>query len=97
VSFLFNPKERGITMQNETLKITGMTCDGCTSKVAHALKAVSGVHDVVVTLADGQAAVRYDESETSPEKMKLAVKGVGYDVDASNAVHAPASKGGHCG
>ena len=84
-------------MHNETLKITGMTCDGCTSKVAHALKAVSGVHDVVVTLADGLAVVRYDESETSPEKMKLAVKGAGYGVDASNAAHAQASKGGCCG
>lgn len=84
-------------MHNEILKITGMTCDGCTSKVAHALKAVSGVHDVVVTLADGQAAVRYDESETSPEKMKSAVKGAGYGVDASNAAHAQAPKGGHCG
>ena len=83
-------------MHNETLKISGMTCDGCTSKVAHALKAVSGVHDVVVTLADGQAAVRYDESETSPEKMTSAVKAAGYGVDVTNMAHGEHAKGGHC-
>ena len=84
-------------MHNENLKISGMTCDGCTSKVAHALKAVPGVHDAVVTLADGNAAVRYDETETSPDKMKMAVKGAGYGVDAATAVHGDHAKGGHCG
>ena len=84
-------------MHNETLKITGMTCEGCTSKVAHALKAVGGVHDVVVTLADGQAAVRYDESEASPEKIKSAVKAAGYGVDVTTTTHGEHAKGGHCG
>ena len=84
-------------MQTETLKVTGMTCDGCTSKVAHALKAVTGVHDVVVSLSDNTAAVRYDEHLTSPDRMKLAVKGAGYGVDASNAAHDQQSKGGCCG
>lgn len=84
-------------MHNETLKITGMTCDGCTSKVAHALKAVSGIHNVVVTLADGNAVVRYDERETSPEKMKSAVKAAGYGVDVTTAAHGEHAKGGHCG
>ena len=83
-------------MHNETLKITGMTCDGCTSKVAHALKAVSGVHDAVVTLANGQAAVRYDESETSPEKMQMAVKAAGYGVDNTSTPHGEHAKSGHC-
>ena len=33
-------------MQTELLKVTGMTCGGCTSNVTHALKAVPGVSDV---------------------------------------------------
>jgi copper chaperone CopZ len=32
-------------MQTEQLKVTGMTCGGCTSSVGHALKAVNGVND----------------------------------------------------
>lgn len=83
-------------MKNETLKVTGMTCDGCTSKVAHALKSVTGVHDVVVSLSDGEAAVRY-EHLTSPDQMKSAVKGAGYGVDVTNAAHGQKSPGGCCG
>ncbi|WP_197282328.1 heavy-metal-associated domain-containing protein, partial [Pseudomonas lini] len=48
-------------MQSETLNVTGMTCGGCASNVANALKAIPGVDDVVVSLSTGEAAVRYDE------------------------------------
>lgn len=84
-------------MQTETLKVTGMTCDGCTSKVAHALNAITGVHEVVVSLSSGEAAVRYDEHQTAPDQLKSAVKGAGYGVDLTNAPHAQPSKGGCCG
>jgi copper chaperone len=84
-------------MKNEILKVTGMTCDGCTSKVAHALQGVTGVHDVVVSLSDGEAAVRYDEHLASRDQMKSAVKGAGYGVDVTNAAHGQQSAGGCCG
>ena len=83
-------------MQTETLKVTGMTCDGCTSKVAHALNAIKGVHEVVVSLPEGQAAVRYNEHMTTPDQLKSAVKVAGYGVNAADAAHGQASKGGHC-
>jgi copper chaperone len=44
-------------MQTEHLMVTGMTCGGCTSKVSRALNALSGVEDVKVSLADGDATV----------------------------------------
>ena len=71
-------------MQTEHLKVTGMTCSGCTSTVTHALKAISGVGDVNVSLAAGEATVQYDERRTSPEQLKSAVKGAGYGVDTTN-------------
>ena len=83
-------------MQTETLKVTGMTCDGCTSKVAHALNAIAGVHEVVVSLSDGEAAVRYDEHLTAPDKLKSAVKGAGYGVNATNTIQKPQAKSGCC-
>lgn len=64
-------------MQTELLKIAGMTCGGCTSKVTRALKAVSGVSDVKVSLSAGEAGVQYDERLTSPEQLKSAVEGCG--------------------
>ena len=72
MQFLFNPHpmKGNISMKNETLNVTGMTCDGCTGKVAHALKALTGVHDIVVSLSAREAAVRYDEHLTSPDKLK---------------------------
>ena len=84
-------------MQTETFKVTGMTCDGCTSKVAHALNAIPGVHEAVVSLAAGEAAVRYDEHQTTPDQLKSTVKNAGYGVDATNAAHVQPSKGGCCG
>jgi copper chaperone CopZ len=83
-------------MQTELLKVTGMTCGGCTSNVTHALKKVSGVGDVKVSLATGEASVQYDERVTSPDQLKSAVKGAGYSVDVTNAAHAHQSKVGYC-
>ena len=83
-------------MQTEILKVTGMTCGGCTGKVKRALKAVPGVGEVNVVLPSGEASVHYDERLTSPDKLKSAVKGAGYSVDATKASHSHQSKGGCC-
>ena len=84
-------------MQTEHLKVTGMTCGGCTSTVTHALKAITGVGDVNVSLSAGEATVQFNERLTSPEQLKSAVKGAGYGVDGANAAHRHQSKGGCCG
>ena len=83
-------------MQTEHLKVTGMTCGACISNVTSALKAIAGVGDVNVSLAAGEATVQYDERLTSPDRMKSAVQGAGYDVDMTNAAHGHQSKGGCC-
>ena len=84
-------------MKTELLKVTGMTCGGCTSNVTEALKEVSGVSDVKVLLSAGEATVQYDEKLTSPDQLKSAVKNAGYGVDPSSSGHGHQSKGGCCG
>ena len=79
-------------MQTEHLKVTGMTCGGCTKNVTHALRAIRGVGDVKVSLSDGEAVVQYDERVTSPDQLKLAVTAAGYGADVKIA-----AKGGCCG
>ena len=74
-------------MQTELLKVTGMTCGGCTSNVTRALKAINGVGDVKVSLAAGEATVQFDERLTSPDQLKSAVKGAGYGVDGTSPPH----------
>ena len=75
----------------------GMTCGGCTSSVSNALKAVSGVSNVQVSLSAGEATVQYDEQLTSPDQLKTAVTSAGYSVDATHAEQKPQGKGGCCG
>ena len=83
-------------MQTEHLKITGMTCGGCTSNVTHALEALSGVKEVEVSLSRAEATVQYDELLTSPDRLKSAVTGAGYGVEGSNPTDERSSKGGCC-
>lgn len=80
-------------MQAEIIKVTGMTCGGCTGNVTKALKTVNGVNDVTVSLSDGKATVQYDEKLTSPEQLKSAVIGAGYGVDTSNTAQQSQGKG----
>ena len=79
-------------MQTEHPMVTGMTCGGCTNKVSRALNAVSGVDEVNVSLADGDATVRFNDRLTSVEQLKSAVTNAGYGVDGTMQ-----SKGGCCG
>ena len=84
-------------MKTEQIQVSGMTCGGCTNSVTLALKAVPGVGDVNVSLSSGEAIVQYDERQTSPDQLKSAVKGAGYDVEVTGAAHGHQSKGGCCG
>ena len=84
-------------MQTELLKVTGMTCGGCTGTVTRALQAITGVGAVNVSLSAGEAAVQYDERLTSPEQLTSAVKGAGYGVNAVGANQKPKGKGCCCG
>lgn len=68
-------------MQTELLKVTGMTCGGCTTSVTRVLKAIAGVGDVKVSLSTGEATVQFDERLTSREQMKAAVKGAGFGME----------------
>lgn len=84
-------------MKTETLKLTGMTCDGCTAKVAKALKAIDGVKEVVVSLPEAAASVRFDEHVTSDAQLKAAVQKAGYGVRGESPAPAHRAKGGCCG
>ena len=67
-------------MATKTLKIQGMTCNHCVMRVSKALKAVPGVQDAKVDLQKAEAAVSFDESKVSTEKLSAAVVDAGYKV-----------------
>jgi len=68
-------------MKTETLNVAGMSCGGCAINVAGALKAVEGVNDAHFSLENRQATVDFDESRTSVEQLKSAIRHAGYSVE----------------
>lgn len=68
-------------MQTELMKVTGMTCGSCVLSVEGVLKAVNGVADAEVSLDTCIARVEFDETQTSPEQLKSAVRNAGFGID----------------
>lgn len=68
-------------MNKLVLKIEGMGCEMCVSKVTAALSAVEKVADVNVSLENGSAEVSYF-GEDAPNKaaLKSAVEKAGFKV-----------------
>jgi mercuric ion binding protein len=56
-----------------TLKVTGMTCAGCTTAVKLAAKRVEGVTNATASYEKGTAEITYDSAKTSPDAIAKAV------------------------
>ncbi|WP_321418458.1 copper ion binding protein [uncultured Methanomethylovorans sp.] len=67
-------------MTQETINIKGMMCGHCQATVEKAIKAVKGVKNVKVDLANKNATVEYDVADTDINKIKKAVTDAGYEV-----------------
>lgn len=67
-------------MENEILKVEGMTCGHCKKSVENALTSLDGVEKAEVDLAKGTVKVSYDPSRTDLAEMKVAVEDQGYDI-----------------
>jgi copper chaperone len=61
-----------------TIKVTGMTCQGCVRSVTRVLEALPGVDAVEVSLERGEAAVNYDPARTGAPAFRKAVEDAGY-------------------
>lgn len=68
-------------MQTE-LKVTGMSCGHCVKAVETALKGVSGVESVQVSLEQGKASV---QGNANPEQLVAAVVEEGYAAEVVGA------------
>jgi P-type Cu+ transporter len=60
--------------------VTGMTCAACQARVQRALKAEPGVSDATVNLVTNSAAVVYNPTAVSPQRLIDAVRATGYDA-----------------
>jgi copper chaperone CopZ len=65
-------------MANITLRVTGMHCEHCRTKVAKALKETAGVYSAVVDLQAGEAEVDFEDDAATPAQLVGAVEHAGY-------------------
>ena len=70
-------------MASMTLRISGMHCGHCRTKVEQALQKVAGVYGASVDLEQGAAEVDFDPQTAAPEALVAAVRGVGYGAEVS--------------
>lgn len=67
-------------IKEQTIKISGMMCDGCEDTVSKAIKEVDGVIDVQVSHTAGTAVVKYDAAVTDLLFINMAVNNTHYRV-----------------
>jgi mercuric transport protein len=65
-----------------TIRVKGMTCGDCASKVDKALKATDGVQDAHVNYKRGRAVVKYDDQKVTVAKLREIINSTGFTCDA---------------
>jgi copper chaperone len=63
------------------LRITGMSCGGCSGRVASALASEPGVLEVQVDLDGGSARVLVEKTGPSAARLSEIVEELGYECD----------------
>src|SRR4051812_23015709 len=62
------------------LPVVGMHCAACANRIEKALAETPGVARAGVNFATARATVHYDPTATTPEALRDAVRGQGYDA-----------------
>ncbi|WP_374239965.1 heavy-metal-associated domain-containing protein [Zoogloea sp.] len=67
-------------MEEVTIKVGGMSCQGCVKNVTGALTATAGVASAVVSLEAGEARVSYDPARVSANALRAVIEDAGFDA-----------------
>jgi copper chaperone CopZ len=67
-------------METTTIKVSGMTCQGCVRSVTRVLQALPGVEAVQVSLDKGEAELRYDPTRAGAPEFRKAVEDAGFET-----------------
>ncbi len=71
-------------MNSVTIKIEGMHCDGCATRITTLLEKEGGVRDAAVSFADGEARVRYNPHAVRKDRLVEVIEAGGFTVLADN-------------
>ena len=67
-------------MASKIFSVDGMSCDHCVQTIQKAVKKLSGIREVVVTLDKKEVRVDFDESETDLEAISGKITDAGFEV-----------------
>ncbi|CDD36704.1 copper-translocating P-type ATPase [Clostridium sp. CAG:356] len=65
-------------MKEIKLKIEGMHCTGCSSRLEKVLNNTDGVESATVSFEKKQAIITYNESQTDIEQIKQIIQDTGF-------------------
>lgn len=65
-------------MKETNLKIEGMHCAGCSTRLDRVLNNLEGVETAKVSLEEKRATIKYDETKISLESIKEAIEDAGF-------------------
>lgn len=65
-------------METKTIKIEGMHCDGCASRVKHVLEKEPGVREADVSYEAGEARVKHNEHTIQTDRLRELIEQTGY-------------------
>ena len=65
----------------ETIKINGMTCAACASRIEKVVGRIDGVQEINVNFATERLSVDIDPAKTNMEAVGAAVRKAGYDYE----------------
>ena len=65
-------------MKETNLKIEGMHCTGCSTRLEKVLNNLEGVETAKVSLEEKRATIKYDETKISLESIKEAIEDAGF-------------------
>jgi copper chaperone len=68
-------------MEQNTIKVGGMSCQGCVKNVTGVLQALPGVTEVVVSLEAGEARVSHEPAQVSVATLRRAIEDAGFDAE----------------
>lgn len=65
-------------MKETNLKIEGMHCTGCSTRLEKVLNNLDGVETAKVSLEEKKATIKYDETKINIENIKEAIEDAGF-------------------
>ena len=69
-------------MEQTTLQVDGMACDGCEQNVIDALESLSGIASATADHAAGRVRVEHERSLADETTIASAIEDAGYEVFA---------------